>query len=264
MKMFRFVICLALLSGFLAFAQVVPSVAYTKDAVITETAGTVHITANNPRPLEQILGALQRKFGWVVNYEDPQYVAPVDLVVERGGEHSQLPAGGSFSVDFSATAPDEEQTLRRIVDSYNRSKNPGRFELRRSVDGNFYVIGTAAYDQKGNISPQEVPFDRVLTLPSEEQTIGDAVDRICHEISKQMHSDLQVAISPRSLLFKTRATIGGTKIAARDLLVQSLLATHQKLYWRLFFDPSTQTYLLNIHAIQLLGANKSADDSRSR
>ncbi len=249
MKILRSVISLVLLSGFPAFAQTVHSVAsYTKDATIIETAGIVHISANSPRPLEQVLGVLQRRFGWVVNYEDPQYVAASDVVLEPGGGHSQLPAGGGFSVDFSATAPNEEKILHQVVDAYNNSKNPGRFELRHDSNGNFCIVGTAAHDMKGNISPQQVPLDLLLTVAAEERSINDTLTRICEEISKQMHSDLVVGISPRSVLVN-RAQIGGAKIAARELLIQSLITTHQKLYWRLFFDPNSRTYLLNIHLV---------------
>jgi hypothetical protein len=219
---------------------------YAKEAVITETAGTVQITANSPRPLEQVLYALQRKYGWVVNYEDPQYVSAVDLV--KATDHdSQLPAGGNFTFESSGTAPDEEKILRGLVDTYNKSKNPGHFELRHTADGLFNVVGTAGHSDKGEIVPQQAPFDLPLTIANQEKTIDETVTRICAEVSKQSHSNVVLAIVPRKVLSQNRVALGGNKVAARELLAKSLLATHEKLYWRLLFDPTSKSYYLDLH-----------------
>ena len=219
---------------------------YAKEAVITETAGTVQITANSPRPLEQVLYALQRKYGWVVNYEDPQYVSAVDLV--KATDHdSQLPAGGNFTFEFSGTVPDEEKILRGLVDTYNKSKNPGHFELRHTADGLFNIVGTAGHSNKGEIVQQLAPFDLPLTLASQERTIDETVTHICSELSKKGHQNVVLAISPRKSLLRNRVVVGGSRVAARELLAKSLLATHEKLYWRLLFDPTSKSYYLDLH-----------------
>jgi len=88
-----------------------------------------------------------------------------------------------------------------------------------------------------------------VTLPNEERSINETVDRICEEVTKQLHYDFNLGISPRSFLVRTTAKIGGTNKSAREFLTQSLTATHQQLYWRLLFDPNSKTYLLNLHAV---------------
>lgn len=219
---------------------------YAKEAVITAAAGTVRIAANSPRPLEQVLDALQRRYGWIVNYEDPQYVSAVDVV--KGNDNtSQVPAGGNFTFEFSSAAPDEEKTLRQLVDAYNKSKSPGHFELRHTTDGVFNVVGTAGHSDKGELVQQHAPFDLPLTLANQEQTIDETVTHICAELSKQSHSSIVLAISPRKLLFQNRVMVGGNKVAARELLAKSLLAAHGKIYWRLLFDPSSKSYYLDLH-----------------
>jgi len=88
---------LILLVSLCAFSPAAaPREAYLKDATISETAGTVRINADSPRPLEQVLDALQRKYGWVVNYEDPQYVATADYIENAGSDPSRIPAGRNF------------------------------------------------------------------------------------------------------------------------------------------------------------------------
>lgn len=209
----------------------------------------LRIDANSPRPLAQILDALRQKYGWVVDYEDPQYISSADLVLAPGSNsQSHIPAGGAFSVQFPATATDEDKILRLIVDSYNHSKNPGRFDVRRSPQGNFVVVGISAGDEKGAISPQQVPFDLPLSLPTEERSITDTVNLICQEIASQTHTAVILGVSPRSLLDRTAIKLGGTGIPSRELLRQSLMATHHDLYWRLLFDPDSKGYFLNIHS----------------
>lgn len=227
--------------------QATPRTAYTKEATLAQNGGKLQITSNSPRPLAQVLDALQRRNGWLVNYEDPQYVAPVDVVETTGSGSSKLPSGGAFTVEVSADTPDEEATLRRIVDAYNKGTNPGRFELRRSAKGDFSVVGTAAHDAKGGISQQQVPFDSQITLAGEERSLNETVDQICEAVAEQMRAPVAVGIAPRSLLARNRAKVVGDKTRARELIEQSLLATHEKLYWRLLFDPNLKGYLLNIH-----------------
>lgn len=225
-----------------------PREAYRQDATVSENAGAVHISADSPRPLEQVLDALQRKYGWVVNYEDPQYVATSDYVENAGGEHSRLPAGRTFSIEFPTGTP-EEKVLRLIVDAYDKSGNPGHFEMRQLADGSFDIVGTEAHDEKGKMSPQPVPLDLSVTLSADERPVNETVDQICQEVTKQLHFDFNLGISPRSFLLRATAKIGGTNKSAREFLTQSLTATHQRVYWRLLFDPNSKTYLLNLHAV---------------
>lgn len=249
MKLFQYAVCIVLL-GFSALAQTPkPGNPYQKEATVSETKGVVHISANSPRPLEQVLDALQLKYGWLVGYEDPQY-SPQDLTDSPGGAQLQLPNGGSFSVEFPSSSPDEEKTLRLIVDFYNHSKNPGQFEVRRGPENVFFVVGVGAHDAKGGISQQAPPLDAAVTVSSDNRSLTDTLDLLCQEITKQSHTDVQVAVSPRSLLSKTSMKIGGNKIQARELLIQILAASHHKLYWRLLYDPSSKGFLLNVHSLR--------------
>jgi len=252
MKIIRSAACFMLLIALAGVAQTPKdSGAYQKEATVSETKGVVHIAANSPRPLDQVLDALRLKYGWTVGYEDPQYTAAQDLTEGTSGNtaHLKFPSGGSFSVEFSANAPDEEKTLRQIVDTYNHSKNPGQFEVRSGAGKQFSVVGMAAHDEKGAMAPQSPPLDVQVTLPSEERSLTDTLDLLCQEITKQSHIDVAVAVSPRSLLAKTTTKIGG-KAQARELLIQILEATAHKLYWQLLYDPNSKGYFLSIHSLR--------------
>lgn len=223
---------------------------YLTRAMFSQSASSIRVTANSPRPLPQILDALQQKYGWAVDYEDPQYVSKLDLIEAHTPSRSLLPSGGSFSVEFPAGAPLVENTLRLLVDSYNQSKNPGRFELRKTAQGGYAVVGTAAYDEKGKILQRLPLLDSPITVPAKERTITDTIALICQEAGAVSQSPVNIGVAPTGFLDHASVTVGGNNVRARDLLLQTLMATHRSLYWRLLFDPNSKSYYLDIHAAE--------------
>jgi hypothetical protein len=235
---------------------------YSEHAIISESGATIRLVANDARPLMQALTALQQKYGWRVNYEDPQYISQLDLVEAKGlqdksfypnGQH-RVPSGGSFVVEFGAgsaanIAPDEKKTLQQLVDSYNRSGNPGRFEFREGrPEQIFDVVGTAAHDNQGRISQQQVLLDLPVTLDSEDRTFSDTVDLICQKIAEKSHAKITFGVHPLSL-DRAHVTVGGKDLSARSYLFRSMESTNRKLYWRLLFDPDSNSYFLNVHQV---------------
>lgn len=222
---------------------------YLRQATITQTSEVVHITANSPRPLLQTLDALRQKYGWVVDYEDPKYISHLDVIdVPGDSSQSRLPAGGNFSVEFPANAPEQEKTLRIVVDSYNQGRNPGRFEVRRTSLGSFYVAGTSANNEIGSMAPQLPLLDIPVSVPTRPRTIAQIINLICHTLAVQSHTPVTVGVLPGGLLAHATLKIGGAKVSARELLLQCLTATDRRLYWCLLFDPTSKGYVLNIHA----------------
>jgi hypothetical protein len=229
---------------------------YLKQATISQTAKTLQIAANSPRPLAQALDALQNKYGWLISYEDPQYLSDAEVKTEPApsGARVRVPAGGAFNVNLplaSANAvPDEAQTLQALVDAYNQTGNPGHFELRKGPEQDFDVVGISAHDAKGNVSKQTVVLDTAVTLPAQSRTVLDTIDAILQQVSQADHVAIELAISPRSLLRGTNVTLGGTNEPARTLLRKTLAATNRTFWWRLLFDPETRAYVLSLHVKQ--------------
>jgi hypothetical protein len=128
-----------------------------RHAQIVETKSSLEITVNSPRPLDDVLTALAKKYGWRINYEDPHYrkadvvevTAASWLRQHPDGPYAYAVAGGAFSVKIPLRAgcrPDPEQVIAAVVKAYNSSGNPGRFEVRASHDKWFDVVPTAAAD----------------------------------------------------------------------------------------------------------------------
>jgi hypothetical protein len=282
MKSIKRTTCFTLLIIAQAFSQAkseAPS--YLREAQVTESAGAVHIVANSPRPLQQVLDALYKKYGWAVDYEDPSFTSQLDLVdaadpVTHAPHAQTLPAGGKFTVDFPAIAAaqpqpastqtsapvdatkpapaqpvseDEEKTVRLVVDAYNKSDNPGRFEIRKNSQGNLGVIGNAAHDAKGQIAPQKPILDTPVTVVRKERTATETLDLLCKSVGTLRGTKVAIGVNPRNLLDHTPVTVGAAKTPARDLLWQTLAAAHCNCYLRLVYDPNSKGFYLSIHTI---------------
>lgn len=253
--------CAACLCWFLAaqsFSQTTNSPkSYLKEATISESAGTVRIVANNPRPLAQMLDALQKKYGWAVDYEDPQFLSKMDVIeVKETGKAAtdsnpspELPAGGPFTIEFPSSAMSEEKILQLAVDSYNRSDNPGRFELRSAKQGAFFVVGIKARDAHAQIGNQSAVFDEPVTVVNQQRNALDTVNLICQQIAAQRGIAVTLGVFPQRVLAAATVSVGGTKVAARELLLEALNLPRHSLYWRLLFDPNSKGYFLDIHLV---------------
>ncbi|HVI08304.1 MAG TPA: hypothetical protein VND65_08420 [Candidatus Binatia bacterium] len=217
---------------------------YLKQAVISQVGDVTRLHANSPRPLLQALDALRQKYGWLVSYEDPQFHG-ADLVKSQNEAPEELPAGGEFTVEFPARAPDEEKTLGLIVDAYNRTKNPGRFEVRR-VGGDYCIVGIAARDDKGAIAPRPPLLDSPVTIESAERSVADTVNLIGRAAAADPASTFAIGVAPSSFIARTMVKIGGSKMPARDLLAQCLKASQRRFSWRLLFDPASKGYFLSL------------------
>jgi len=257
----RMRICFFVGMGVLAFSggfsQTAGENNYVSRAQISHAGETVHLSANDPRPLAQALDALQREYGWLVNYEDPRYVSKLDLVEVTNppqhrsadsGSQVHYPGGGAFNLDFPNgippnSPPDEQATLQLLVDAYNRSNNPGRFDLRKTAEQRFDVVGTSAHDAMGHISRQEVFFDLPVTLVDRQRSAFQTIELICAQITERTHTKVTLGVFPMSLQ-TTMVKVGGAKVPARTLLSRALATTGRKFVWRLLFDPDSKKYFL--------------------
>lgn len=253
-------------------AQSVPT-APPQSAAATSTA--FHVAAKPPRPLEHAIDEIRLKYGWVVSYEDPQYLSPKDVVesaAPKGMEDAKVimvPAGETFNFDLPALkspdeAPPAEESLKRMVEAYNHSGGPGQFELRNGADGAFSIVGVAARDEKGTVSPQKILLDTVLTIPADKRTIDETLDILCRKLTDATHIPVTMGITPRNLLEHTYVSAGGTNLSARILLAQALAAAGRPMYWRLLFDPNSKGYVLNIHGLAGKRAPVHTNDAPSK
>ena len=251
---------------FTSFSQSARATSQIKRPLIYQIGNVVRIYAEGERPLLRALDALQEKYGWTVDYEDPRY--PVDAAVATNP--ASLPRRHAnaanfrreaFTVEFNSgstpdSRPDENTVLTIVVDAYNDSNGAAQFELRKNPDkaqARRYAvvgIGIGKADDKQGTSQQPI-LDLPLTLPIKRRSAEQTIDLICQLVSE--HSKVPVTTSgiADSLRWLGEVTIGGVEVPAQNLLESTLQSTGNRpsLSWRLLYDASAQSYEFSLKEV---------------
>jgi hypothetical protein len=230
---------------------------YMSEPRIEETESFLDITANDPRPLDGVLAALAHQHGWHVNYEDPQYgksdivdqTAPSWLEQHPNGPRAYGIAGGAFhvKVPIDGYFPDDPmQILPPLIEAYNRSGNPGQFQLRVVSKNSFDVIPTASGD-----GPQTPLLDTVMSFDATDD--GDAyptLRKFCEELSRKTGRTVVFGGSgspSENRLLQAHIQQHSVNQPAREILRQMYTQVGSTDCWRLFYDPDSNQFWLRMH-----------------
>jgi hypothetical protein len=218
----------------------------------------LHINASGPRPLLQAIEGLQQKYGWAIDYEDPQYLIAQENPAARTSPPHRLnsmartgnAAGGGFSLRFQLTgpsgaAPAQDKLLAAVVDAYNQSNGAAEFKLLPQAGGRFAVVGVGARDASGSLVSQQPILDAPITLPSAQGTVVETISSICGQLSSQNKTPIAVHIDP-ALSQSMPAMIAGQTLPARKILSRAVATWGNKTYWQLLYDAQIKSYELNI------------------
>jgi hypothetical protein len=246
-----------LLSG-RSFSQAERETSRIKKPLIYQIGNVVHINAVGPRPLLRALDALEEKYGWVVDYEDPEYPTDSDLTTnpqnlsQRRHANVRNSGGEGFSVEFKSgstpdSSPDENSVLTAVVNAYNEGSAAAQFELRKenAQDGRFDVVGAAVRGQNDVTSSQQPILDLPITLTTERRSAEQTLVLICQKVSEQSKIPVTSAIADKSLAIATIA-VGGNEEPARTLLSRALASIGAHFRWRLLYDSSGKSYELSV------------------
>lgn len=221
--------------------------------LIYQVGDDLHINAGGPRPLLQSLDWLQQQYGWVVNYEDPEFsVAPDSQAAASSTNRRRAYAAGAdaggFSVQFNVGAegsrpPNEEKLLRALVDAYNDSGGSAQFELLKQDDG-FAVVGVAVRDASEQYVQQQPILGLSVTLESQKSPAADALALICRQLAEQSRVPVSLQLDEE---FRAGAVkVGGAPAPARTMLARVMASLPAKLCWRLLYDANTKAYELKV------------------
>ena len=228
-----------------------------KKPLIYQVGQIVHITTGGSRPLLQAVDALQEKYGWIVDYEDPRYPPAISgATIPAPGpvrRHPNARTNGTtgFSVQFNGgptadSRPDEQTVLALVVDANNQSNNAGQFELRKEKDGSFVVVGVGAHGPNGESSSQQPILDSLISLTAERRSARQTIALICQKVSQQSKIQVTADGVADSLPEPKTVAVGGVGVPARTLLSRTLASMRGKLYWRLIYDSNEKSYQLSI------------------
>ena len=228
-----------------------------RDVELRRSGSRLEITVNTPRPLDDVAAALAHQHGWHVNYEDPIWAksdlvdstAPEWLASHANGRHVFSVSGGEFHAVIAADGyfPDDPlEVLPKLVEAYNRSGNPGRFQLRpsesRPIDW-FDIIPVAAGD-----GPQTPLLDTVMSFdasPSDNTFV--TMRRFAKELSAASGQKVICNGSGNpvdNIPFQTFIEQHSSHQPAREILRQMLPQISSGYSWRLLHDPDEKTFWL--------------------
>jgi len=229
--------------------------------VIYQIGDYLHINAAGPRPLLQAIDALQRKYGWVIDYEDPQYTTAPENPASRPSPPHRLHsmaqtagnASGAFSLRFQLAeqgnaVPDEAKLLTALVNAYNDSNGAAEFKLLQQAGDRFAVVGVGVRDANGNVVSQHPILDLPITLAKAQKGAAEAISLISRQVSAESKIAISVHFDP-ALPQSTTAMIGGQDLPARQLLLAAVGVLGSKAYWRLLYEPQNKAYELNIRQL---------------
>jgi hypothetical protein len=231
-------------------------------AKVEHDTNTATVLAHQARPLQSALDAVEKEYGWVIDFEDPPYRSHFDLVdntdpawrashpLEKGvtriaGEafQSQFPDGPDVN-----TAAGEERALNKIISDYNASGNPGKFILRRESEGRYAVIGQTVKDDNGGDREVSSILDTPISIPSQTRGGIQTVELILSTLSLKSGQHAALMSYPANVFRPARITIGGSDVPARQLLVQALdqMDSWYTMMWDLLFSFDQNTFFLNV------------------
>lgn len=239
-----------------------------------QAAGTEHLSVNSGRPVAEGARELEKRYGWVITYEDPIYVNEseiddVTLQVRRdldkykAGQAPKVlvPKGGSLAITFNLTSDDNtpvrpESVVQKLLEGNVAAGNGGSFRLE--VSGPIiHVIPTAYKNNAGTLVPLQPVLDSLISIPAEERTGMQSLEALCAAVSEVTQTKVVVGTVGLNLFGGHSNQLGAKDEKARDFLLRLLenirvaaRLDDTDLSWRLFFDPKDKFYALNIHGVR--------------
>jgi hypothetical protein len=202
------------------------------------------LTVEDSRPVAAAIRALEAKYGWQINYEDPPYNDPKDLVdrthpAYRGSHRAIDPRGGRIEIHYfisPATGKPESSAslLEALIDDHARRGNAGQFQVKM-IAGLDSVIPA-----QGSI------LDTPITLADEQRTFGETLREILQALSRVTGTRF-MASSMSQPTFQ-RFSFSAENEPATDVLIRLLKTRDDRQYrWHLLYG-SGWGYALNLHS----------------
>ena len=227
------------------------------------------LSVDDPRPVALAAEMLERKYGWIVTYEDPPYAHESDLVdvtekVRRDLDKYQpgqapkvfVPKGGKLELEYDIDPVTKkpvgaEVVVQQLLDTYAATNGKaGAFRLER--DGQrLHIIGALAKDKNGVLTAHQSVLETVITLPPQKRNGMMLLEDLCAALSQSSGTRVLLATVPTNLLARYQTEAGAKDQKARTFLVDELdrMTGQARLSWRLLYSWEMKTYYLNLHMV---------------
>jgi hypothetical protein len=235
------------------------------------------IEVSDPRPLAGAAEALEQRFGWVVTYEDPEWVAGSDIqditetvrtdlagvpsfmrsavprvyVPKAGTIHFEIPpsAGGGSGVD-------RINLLNDLLVAHSSAGNPGMFRVAEGASGRIHIVPLAAKDGSERVVPQRPVLDRGITLESRQYRGLEFLSAFAEAVTSTGGVQVEIGTTPLNTFIHHSGAYGASNEPARNVLARFLDSVGPGYSWQLLFDPVDRMYVLNIHWVPSKGGEE--------
>ncbi len=225
------------------------------------------IPLNVPRPLSALTIELQKRYGYLVSYEE----APIDeqnieTVIDPHGVPYRRPAAlpVTFNVLESRSVMGQNiiptllpEIITPLIEQYHSSGNPGKFSALFEGGYAHIIPVTQVIGNK-----QEV-FEPILstevTLSIKDQSCSDALNTLINQIETARGVTIAKGLIPIGPLLDHRCTAIAQGLPARDVLASlleqvgrspSYISSPARYSWALLFDINTGKYFLSTPLVQ--------------
>ena len=228
------------------------------------------ITINEqPRPIAHGAEELEHKYGVLINYEDPPYVSPQDIVdvtdsVARHPINHRIvgPKSGSLTLSTDlvpygkrVTTDEAKGLVEKLLEAYKAGGNPGTFTSSQA--GDVFTISPAQYrDRSGAVRDIQPILNTPISIEPQTVTILKALEILCTKINDAVgYKEIWLGMMP-TYLDQDTMQLSASNQPARNVLERIVTVIGQgtshlkssRMVWDLFYGADIQQYVLNIHA----------------
>jgi hypothetical protein len=237
----------------------------------------VRIEVNDPRPLAGAAVALERQLGWVVTYEDPEWVAGSEIqdVTEAvrtdladvpaslrfAVPRTYVPKTGSIHFEISpraagASGADRINLLNDLLMAHSSAGNPGTFRVQEGASGRIHIVPLAAKDSSERVVPQQPVLDRGIILEPRQYRGLEFLGAFVEAVTRASGVPVEIGTIPINTFVHHSGAYSASNEPARNVLARFLDTVGPGYSWQLLFDPVDRMYVLNIHWVPSKGAEE--------
>ena len=227
------------------------------------------LSVEDPRPVAKALELLEKRYDWIITYEDPRYVQETEIadVTDRVSRNLDqyppgqaprvlVPKGGSLNLSYDISPetnkPDSPAALiQTVLDANTSSHNAGIFHLQQ--EGQIFHV----FPAQGSI------LDTRINLPDEERSVMETVEAILMAIADETGTKVEVGLVPINAFYNHRIRLGAEYETAASVLGRALEAIKPPtiqggvswagVSWQLFYGPGNKSYFFNVHFVGMRG-----------
>jgi hypothetical protein len=207
------------------------------------------IVVEGPRALMQALDALEKERAQAVTYEDPYYPDLAGTAFSTGAPDTDGLARERLGVDWSALSGEFTKAVEELVAEYDREGHAGLFRVEQSA-GLCHVVPFGMRRRDGTVLKREPVLSAEVSLPSGERLGTEFLDELVAVLSRAASVPLNLGTVPLNLVQQHRTSLGGERVAAREILSRFVGELPQTCSWRLLCDWNTAEAALNMHLVR--------------